>query len=250
MSNPDFQIKLESFEGPLDLLLYLIEEQELDIYEVKISEVTEQYLSYIYQARSVDLDIASEFLIMAAKLLQMKVRRLLPNMANDPEDEEIENFEEELFRQLAEYKKYKEIVSLLKEKHMDFSKYAFRDIDEEQIIKDFVNENPLENCTIFDLTDAFKKVIKNIKKADPVIEIVKEQYSVTEAAEEIMTILESCKNGYKEIIFSELFCGKHTKEKVIITFLALLELIKNKKVKVIQNRNFNDIYILSVPEEV
>jgi segregation and condensation protein A len=250
MDNPDFQIKLDSFEGPLDLLLYLIEEQELDIYEVKLSEVTEQYLAYIYQARTINLDIASEFLIMAARLLQMKVRRLLPSTKSDPEDEEIENFEEELFRQLAEYKKYKDIVSLLKEKHLGFSKYAFRDIDEEKIIKEFVNENPLENCTIEDLTNAFRNVMKNITKTEPVIEIVKENYSVSEASDEIMNILQKRNGDPKGIIFSELFYEKDTKTKIIIIFLALLELIKNRKVKAIQNHNFNEIYIMSVSEEV
>ena len=150
MDKPDFKIRIEQFEGPLDLLLYLVEEQELDIYEVSLSQVTEQYLQYIYQAQNLNLDLASEFLIMAAKLLQLKVRRLLPSL-NDEEDDELINFEEDLFKQLADYKRYKEAVSDLKEKYEDFAKYSFRDIDEEKIIKEFINENPLENCSLDDL---------------------------------------------------------------------------------------------------
>jgi segregation and condensation protein A len=142
MEKPDFKVRIEQFEGPLDLLLYLIEEQELDIYEVSLAQVTEQYLQYIYQAQSINLDIASEFLIMAARLLQMKVRRLLPSLReNEREDEDLNNFEEDLFRQLAEYKRYKEVVTHLKEKYEEISQYSFREIDEDKIIKEYVNDN-------------------------------------------------------------------------------------------------------------
>ena len=247
MEKPDFQIRIEQFEGPLDLLLYLIEEQELDIYEVSLSQITEQYLEYIYQAQSINLDIASEFLIMAAKLLQMKVRRLLPATGSDDPEDELENFEEDLFRQLAEYKRYKEVINLLKEKHENFSQYIFREIDEEQIIKEYVNENLIENCNLEDLTAAFRKVVKNLEKTDPVIEIVKEQYSITESLSEILSKVYSRKDGIR---FTELFLGKRSREKVVVTFLALLELIKNRKVRFIQNKSFAEIYILPLAEEV
>lgn len=247
MDKPDFQVRIEQFEGPLDLLLFLIEEQELDIYEVSLSQITEQYLQYIYQAQSINLDIASEFLIMAAKLLQMKVRRLLPTVKIDEEDDDLENFEEDLFRQLAEYKRYKEVVSLLKEKHDAFSKYAFREIDEEQIIKEYVNENLIENFDLQDLTKAFRNIISNLQKTDPVIEIVKEQYSITESLSEILAKVYSNSEG---VSFSELFLEKRSREKIVVTFLALLELIKNQKVRFIQNKSFSEIYILPLVKEV
>ena len=248
MEKPDFKVRIEQFEGPLDLLLYLIEEQELDIYEVSLAQVTEQYLQYIYQAQSINLDIASEFLIMAARLLQMKVRRLLPSLReNEEEDEDLSNFEEDLFRQLAEYKRYKEVVTHLKEKYEEFSHYSFREIDEDKIIKEYVNDNLLENCSLDDLTDAFKNVLKNIRISEPVFEIVKEQYSIKESLDEILEKAFSKKEGVR---FSELFSGKNSREKVIVTFLALLELIKIRKVRFIQNRMFSEIYILPLVEEV
>ncbi len=248
MEKPDFKIRIEQFEGPLDLLLYLIEEQELDIYEVSLSQVTEQYLQYIYQAQSINLDIASEFLIMAAKLLQMKVRRLLPSLKEENnEDDDLASFEEDLFKQLAEYKRYKEVVFHLKEKFEKFSKYSFREIDEDKLIKEYVNENPLEDCNLDDLTAAFRKILKNINQTDPVIEIVREQYSISDSLKEIIDKVYLKKEG---ILFSELFFEKYSREKVVVTFLALLELIKNRKVRFIQNKMFSEIYILPLMEEV
>lgn len=246
MDKPDFKIRIEQFEGPLDLLLYLVEEQELDIYEVSLSQVTEQYLQYIYQAQNLNLDLASEFLIMAAKLLQLKVRRLLPSL-NDEEDDELINFEEDLFKQLADYKRYKEAVSDLKEKYEDFAKYSFRDIDEEKIIKEFINENPLENCSLDDLSAAFRNILKNMKTSDPVIEILREQHSIGDSIKEILDKVYAKKEGIR---FSDLFIEKRSREKVVVTFLALLELIKNRKVGFIQNRLFSEIYILPIREEV
>lgn len=248
MEKPDFEIKIEQFEGPLDLLLYLVEEQELDIYEVSLFQVTEQYLQYIYQAQNLNLDLASEFLIMAAKLLQFKVRRLLPSLKDEAEeDEDLANFEEDLFKQLAEYKIYKQIVSQLKEKYNNFSKYSFREIDEEKIIKEYINDNPLENCSLEDLSAAFSNILKNIKKTDPVFEIVREQYSIRDSLKEIIAKVYSNNEGIR---FSELFIEKNSKEKVVVTFLALLELIKNRKVDFVQNKLFSEIYILPLMEEV
>lgn len=248
MEKPDFEIKIEQFEGPLDLLLYLVEEQELDIYEVSLFQVTEQYLQYIYQAQNLNLDLASEFLIMAAKLLQFKVRRLLPSLKDEAEeDEDLANFEEDLFKQLAEYKIYKQIVSQLKEKYNKFSKYSFREIDEEKIIKEYINDNPLENCSLEDLSAAFSNILKNIKKTDPVFEIVREQYSIRDSLKEIIAKVYSNNEGIR---FSELFIEKNSKEKVVVTFLALLELIKNRKVDFVQNKLFSEIYILPLMEEV
>ncbi len=247
MDKPDFKIRIEQFEGPLDLLLYLVEEQELDIYEVSLSQVTEQYLQYIYQAQNLNLDLASEFLIMAAKLLQLKVRRLLPSINDEEDDDELINFEEDLFKQLADYKKYKEAVSELKGKYESFAKYSFRDIDEEKIIKEYINENPLENCSLDDLSAAFKKILQNIKTTEPVIEIIKEQHSISDSLKEILDKVYAKKEGIR---FSELFTEKNSREKVVVTFLALLELIKNRRVSFIQNKLFSEIYILPLREEV
>ncbi len=248
MDRPDFKVRIEHFEGPLDLLLFLIEEQELDIYEVSLSQVTEQYLQYIYQAQSINLDIASEFLIMAARLLQLKVRRLLPSLrTNDEEEDDLANFEEDLFKQLAEYKRYKEVVSHLKDKFDIFTKYSFREIDEDKIIKEYVNDNPLENCSLEDLSLAFRRILKNMRPTDPVIEIVREQYSISDSLKEITDKVYLTKEGIR---FSDLFLEKYSREKVVVTFLALLELIKTRKVKFIQNKLFSEIYILPLLEEV
>lgn len=248
MEKPGFKIRIEQFQGPLDLLLYLVEEQELDIYEVSLSQVTEQYLQYIYRAQNLNLDLASEFLIMAAKLLQLKVRRLLPSLRDEAdEDNELINFEEDLFRQLAEYKKYKEVVAHLKEKYELFSQYSFREIDEEKIISEYISDNPLDNCSLEELSAAFRNILKNIKETEPVIEILREEYYVADSLNEIIEKVYASKEG---ISFSELFVEKNSRGRVVVTFLALLELIKNRKVKVIQNKMFAEIYILPLMEEV
>lgn len=178
----------------------------------------------------------------------MKVRRLLPTLkSNDEEDDDLANFEEDLFKQLAEYKRYKEVVTHLKEKYDYFSKYSFREIDEDKIIKEFVNDNPLENCSLEDLSVAFRAILKNMRPSDPVIEIVREQYSISDSLKEIINKVYLTKEGIR---FSDLFAEKYSREKVVVTFLALLELIKTRKVKFIQNKLFSEIYILPLLEEV
>lgn len=236
---------MQQFEGPLDLLLHLIEEQELDIYEVRLSLVTEQYLQYIYEARNLNLDLASEFLIMAARLLQMKVRRLLPSQQGE-EEEELEQLEEDLFKQLAEYKLYKDLVGMLKEKHESFSRFIFRDSDEEEIIKEFITDHPLENCSLDDLARAFRNILVDREKPEPVIEIMRESYSLTDVIREVHGVL---RNAREPVRFTALFPVKATREKVIITFLALLELIRNRQARFVQNQTFSEIYILPVGNE-
>lgn len=247
MKNDAFKVRIEQFEGPLDLLLHLIEEQELDIYEVSLSEITDQYLQYIYQAQAINLDLASEFLIMAAQMLQIKVRRLLPVHEQDPEDEEeLANFEEDLFRQLALYKKYKEIVANLKEKREEIASFSFREIDEEKIIEEYVSQELFTDYDIGELSRAFREILKNVRDLEPVIEIVREEYSIRETIDEILARLSKQRDGVR---FTDFFKEHKSRARLVITFLAILELIKNRQVKFIQNQPFAEIYLFPFQEE-
>lgn len=248
MENASFKVRIEQFEGPLDLLLHLIEEQELDIYEVKLAQITDQYLQYIYEAQAINLDLASDFLVMAARMLQIKVRRLLPVHQDDLEEEEdLTNFEEDLFRQLAQYKKYKEIVARLKEKREEIAQFTFREIDEGKIIEEYVSQDLLEDCNIEELSKAFRELLKNVREVDPVIEIVREEYSIRDTIDQIIYRVNEEKNGVR---FTDFFREEKTRARIIITFLALLELIKNRKVRFVQNGQFAEIYILPFQEEI
>ncbi len=247
MENAGFKVRIEQFEGPLDLLLHLIEEQELDIYEVKLAQITDQYLQYIYDAQAINLDLASDFLVMAARMLQIKVRRLLPVHQDDLEDEEdLANFEEDLFRQLAQYKKYKEIVASLKEKREEIAQFTFREIDEGKIIEEYVSQDLLADCDINELSRAFRELLKNVREVEPVIEIVREEYSIRDTIDQILYKVNKERTGLR---FTDFFLEERTRARIIITFLALLELIKNRKVRFVQNGQFAEIYILPFQEE-
>lgn len=232
-----YQIKLEIFEGPMDLLLYLIKKHELDIYSIPIALITQQYLEYIELMKSLDMEIAGEFLVMASTLTHIKSRMLLPPPENPEGDEDGVDPRAELIRRLLEYKSFKEAAGSLGQKEETWSQVYTRQAesiagipaDDEPLLFDF---------HLFDLLAALKDVMARVPDAS--FEITPETVSITEKISQILSRLEAADS----VLFADLFEGSTSKMQVIGTFLALLELIKTRVVKAFQIDQFGAIRIM------
>jgi segregation and condensation protein A len=248
----DVKIKLDMFEGPLDLLLHLIEKSEVDIYQVPIAQITDQYMKVLAEAREMELEIASEFLVMAATLLAIKSRMLLPRQ--EPIEEEAGYAEEgewfvdprtELVERLLEYKRFKRLGEVLRQREEERSKvYSRPPMD----LSPYTPQvNPVEGLTPDDLLQAFVDALKNRKPPEPMTKVAREEISVSARMDEIYEQL--LREG--QLFFSKLLnWDLITKERVITTFLALLELMKVKKIVCRQSRLFGDILIEPMNAEV
>ena len=225
------------FEGPLDLLLHLIKKSKMEIFDIEISEITNQYLNYINQMSEMNLDIASEYLVMAAELIEMTSRKLLP-MKDEETLEEEENPEEELKRRLIEYKKYKESTSVFRTLEENRSSYFTK---APESLKNYSLEK-LENdgsVGVMDLLDAFQKLLERQQFNKPVnTKIARKELSVKERVVKIRDILKT----KKKVKFIELF-DDFSKPYVVVTFLSVLEMAKNKEITLKQDNNFSDIYL-------
>jgi len=239
-----YKVNLEIFEGPLDLLLYLIKRGEFNIQDIPIAVITEQYLGYMELMRMLDLDIAGEFLVMAATLMHIKSKMLLPPEELEEEHEE-EDPREELVKKLLEYRKFKEAAEHLKAKEEQqkdvFSRPGTKHITEAEEEKDEL----YFEANIFDLLSAFSKVLKEVPK-NKFYEVIKDEVTVSEKIHEIFHILVK-----KPVIyFLDLFDKVKNKIDIIATFLALLELIRMKEVLVRQDKVFGDIKIIRNSERI
>lgn len=225
----DFQVRLETFEGPLDLLLYLIKKNNMDIYDIHIAEVTSAYLEYLSLMRNFNIDLASEFLVIAATLIQIKSRMLLPSEESSQEPEE--DPRSELVQRLLEYKKIKG------------SAVALGDMESRQ--KDvftrgeptFTDEDYRIDVSLFDLLDAFSKLLKRVPSESR--EIEKEEVKIEDKIESIKEALEKS----EFIKFSVLASSFKSKTEVIVTLLALLELIRTRYIVVRQSKMFGEIRV-------
>ncbi|MDS1030655.1 segregation/condensation protein A [Bacillota bacterium LX-D] len=237
-----YHISLEIFEGPLDLLLHLIQKQKLDIYDVPIAKITQQYLNYLDTMHNLDIEIASEFLVMAATLLSIKAKMLLPNPSTEKEDEiSTEDPREELINRLLEYQQYKEAAVFLRERGLFFAQRYFRSLDHTLLEAVFSKINPLENVEVSDLLAAFNKVLIRPKKDfKPIKQIKRKSITISGQIKLILQLLNSNKNGLK---FEEIFQTGASRSEIILTFLALLELIHLKKVIVEQQKNFSPLIL-------
>jgi len=226
-----FKIKLPEFEGPLDLLLYLIKKNEIDIYDIPIAKITEQFLEYIEIMKALSIEVASEFIVMAAYLIYIKSCMLLPKNELSETMNEIEDPRQELVKQLIEYKELKEITENLKRIYERQRLVFFRENkqNKEKII--FLDELSLEALAL-----CFYEIIE--KNKEDVIYISKETLSIEDKIKEIIKLL----RGKKFLRLSEIIKEAKIKELVII-FLAILHLIKDKKIKAYQSKEFSDIYL-------
>ena len=229
-----YKVKLDVFEGPLDLLLYLIKKNEIDIYDIPIASITEQYLEYIDLMRMLDLNIAGDFLVMAATLIQIKSKMLLPPDEKELLPEEEEDPREELVRRLVEYKKFKEVAGILQDLESQRKKMFTRDIPFEAAQGEVFFE-----ASLFDLITAFTRVLKDVPK-DIFQEIIKDEFTVEQKVHDLLHMLVKS----PALSLFNLFSNSKNKQEIIATFLAVLELIRLKEILVVQNRNFSDIEII------
>ena len=225
------------FEGPLDLLLHLIKKSKMEIFDIEISKITEEYINYINSMAELNLDIASEYLVMAAELIEMKSKKLLP-AKEEKEDEEDINPEEELKRRLIEYKKYKESTEVFRNLEEKRSNYFTKSPEN---IKNYSLEK-LENdgnVSLFDLLDAFQKLLERREASKPRnTKIARKEMSVKERVIKIRDILKT----RKTVNFVELF-DDFSKPYVVVTFLSVLEMVKGREINIKQASNFSEIYL-------
>ncbi len=233
----DYKVKLEIFEGPLDLLLYLIKRYELDIYDISIERITRQYLEYLQAFKELNIDVAGEFIVMAANLLYIKSRSLLPVDQQPPEEEAEEDDPRwELIRQLIEYKKFKEAAAQLHDRALEQENTFVRGgISTSEGVRPLL----LGEVGIFQLINAFQNVIKRVEAREELQQIFGENYTVSDKIE---TILARVSEG-GALKFSELFAEMASRVEIVVTFLALLELIRLKQVRAIQPGQFGEIEI-------
>lgn len=238
----DYKVRLDVFEGPLDLLLYLIKKDEIDVYNIPIELITRQYMEYLSLMRLLDLNIAGEFLVMAATLMMIKSRMLLPVEERPPLEEEEEDPRWELVRQLVEYKKFKEAAHSLHTMEVD-QENVFRRGAEPLIAQEDEPGVTLEDVSIFDLISAFNETLKKVK-LDDVGEVFAERFTVVDKIE---FILDRIKRE-KKVDFSSLFSNMATRHEIVCTFLALLELIRLRQVRAEQDETFAKILVVAAQE--
>ncbi len=231
----DYQVTIDQFEGPLDLLLHLIKESKMDIFTVKIELVIEQYLRYIETMKELNLEIASSFLVMASELIEMKSHKLLPRQNEEVEEEE-ENPEEKLRQRLVEYQQYQEITKTLKEK--EELRQEIYTKSPESLRQYATEENVIQSdVTLDDLLDAFQKFLKRKEEQKPLhTKVTTKEISVEERRQGIRRILKE--KG--KVSFFDLF-EETTRTYVVVTFLAILEMARKNELYLSQEKEFGDI---------
>lgn len=239
------KVQLEIFEGPLDLLLYLVKKEEVDIYEVNLTKIATQFIEYIEVMRELDLDIAGEFLVMASTLMYIKSRELLPKdqQVQVEEEEEGDDPRWELIRQLVEYKKFKDAAAQLQT----------RELEQENVYAripgrvDFELETPVRpDVSVFDLINAVNVILKRFGERDKGRDVFADPWTVSEKIEHLLNLSKS----KPTMRFSELFAETTSRSEVVVTFLALLELIRMKHLRIQQPEPFSEIEISVAPPRI
>lgn len=231
------EIKLDQFEGPLDLLLHLIKKHEMDIYDIQIARITDQYLAILDAMKSLNLEVAGEFLLMAATLLHIKSKMLLPQSEELEEgEEEAEDPRAELVRRLLEYKKYKEAAEVFNA-HSQLGRDVFvRSCPDPAL--EVREEEEFEAVGLFELAAAFRELLKEVPE-ESFHQVDVERLSVTDRVNAILSVL----SERKSLAFREMFSERPDRHEVVVTFLAMLELVKMRLVRLMQNSRFGNIWI-------
>ncbi|QFT89463.1 Segregation and condensation protein A [Bacillus sp. THAF10] len=242
----EYNVKIEAFEGPLDLLLHLINRLEIDIYDIPVSQITEQYLIYIHTMKELQLDVASEYLVMAATLIEIKSKMLLPKHEEMIEDDgEFGDYEEdpreELMKRLIEYRKYKEAADDLKELEEERSQlFTKAPSDLSGLMKEVAPEEIQLDVSLYDMLGALQKLMRRKKFQKPLqTRITRQEIPIERRMEELLSDLKMHR-GRKH--FYDLFPDS-TREYIVVTFLAVLELLKKNHIQLDQENNFSDIYV-------
>ena len=245
-------VKLQVFEGPLDLLLHLIEKNKVDIYDIPIVEITDQYLEYVRNLHHEDMNIMSEFLVMAATLIDIKCRMLLPKEVDEEGNEE--DPRAELVQKLLEYKMYKYMSYELRDRQVDGEKIYYKEETLPDVVKSYVEPVDLDellgDLTLSKLNDIFQEVLKRqTEKTDPIRskfgKIEKEEVTLPEK----LNYVEEYAKVHRNFSFRDLLTRQASKVQVIVTFLAILELMKIGKITIYQEHTFDDILITSNENE-
>ncbi|WCK56014.1 segregation/condensation protein A [Aneurinibacillus sp. Ricciae_BoGa-3] len=241
-------VKLDMFEGPLDLLLHLIDRAEVDIYDIPIAEITEQYMGQIYIMQELQLDIASEFLVMAATLLAIKSKLLLPQRSVESFDdyafeyeEEPEDPRQELVQRLLEYRKYKELASELRGKESEQSRIFTRPAEDLTRFLPPEEENPVANVTLYDLVEALQKTLKRALNTErKPVRVQRDEISIKD---KMFDVEKRLKDHGGTLYFTALMETEITKTEIVTTFLAILELMKKRTIYCQQNGLFDEIVV-------
>jgi len=245
LKQQEYEVRLDLFEGPLDLLLYLVNKAEVNIVDIKVSEIAAQYISYLDVMRDLNIDVAGEYLNMAATLVRLKARELLPD--SPPEDLGVEGDgiydREQLIAALLEYKKFKEAAGALREfETRTFGAYARGQAEDAESLSAPSGEVFLGNVSTFDLITAFKSILERAateEKANHVVEV--DGCRLDDRIDHILTVL--CDIG-REIRFDELFKDDKRKIALVVTFMALLELVKMRQITFRQESVFGEIFVI------
>ena len=233
----NYSIKIDAFEGPLDLLLHLIKEKNVDIYDISIEEITKSYLDYINKMEELNINIASSYLVMAAELMEIKSKSLLPKVESEEDNEEEEVSRENLINKLVEYKKYKEMTEVFKELEINRNNIYIKPPEN---INNYVNNEIYnEEIEIDKLVEAMKSFLSRKELEKPLkTKITNKEYSVKERKNSIRNII----RNKKRVEFTELF-EEYNKSYIAVTFLSVLELAKEHELKISQDKNFDNIFI-------
>ena len=237
-----YRVQIEEFEGPLDLLLHLIKKNEVDIYNIPIAAITRQYLEYMELLKELNLDIAGEFLVMAATLLQIKSRMLLP-VTQDEEEAEAEDPRAELVRRLLEYQRYRDASFQLSSRNLLGRDVFARKFDSGEIAGLAPEEEPAD-VELFDLIEAFQRVLARVS-VETFHDVVTDGISIAERISQVLSILHEAKT----VSFDALFHTGMTRDLLVVTFLSVLELCKMKLIKITQVENMGSIWITSSSED-
>lgn len=241
MSLENYNIELDVFEGPMDLLLYFIKRDEINIYDIPIARITREYLEYLDLMQTLNLRVAGEFIAMASTLMQIKARMLLPRFSN-PEDEDIEDPRSELVRKLVEYQQFKELGEELRQLEDQSIGHFPRKPDMNHIDTSVEAEEVLQKVTLFDILAAFKKVLDRLPEGPSEHNVNKLEVNIKEQTEYIYShFIKKSK-----IRFSELAKGIQKRIVLIVTFLAILEMIRSQQVRVYQEGIFDDFTLEKV----
>ncbi|SES81555.1 condensin subunit ScpA [Oceanobacillus limi] len=240
--NQAYKVKLDTFEGPLDLLLHLINRYEIDIYDIPVAQITEQYMNYIHTMQRLELNIASEYLVMAATLIEIKSQMLLPKPEiTDDTEEYIEDPREELMQRLIEYRKYKHAAEQLKEKEVDSSQIFTRApvaFDKKEFEKVPVVQQG--DISIYDMLGALGKMFERKKWNAPLeTSVQRTGVPIEQRMEEILDLVRASSEG---VYFDDMFTQK-TRSHIVVTFIAILELMKTKEVSCKQANHFDSLYV-------
>lgn len=234
----EYIVTIDNFDGPLDLLLHLIKKMDIDIYDISVEEITKQYLEYINKMKTMNLDIASEYLVMASELMEMKSSMLLPKN-NIEEDEYEEDPKEQLIKRLIEYKKYKEIIPDFKTLEQDRKQEFTKEPSDLSEFKNNDEEIDIGDVSVDDLVKIFNDFLLRKQKEKPLnTKIAKKEYSVSKRNQEIKDILKE----KKKVLFDDLF-DIMSKDYIVVTFLSILDLARKQNICIKQEDNFNKIYL-------